>query len=242
MVEEFSAYDYKFHKKPSDAAAASLCRHLISLRDLAISAPQERGMQFMLDLQIPPQNRHPAARQVPSTLTADPLPTRHSYPCSLIPHCSRVATGFPSVDGHSHRCPRNVPCHEDNSALPLSSPRSFQHPLARGLLQPSGSRAQRGLGVSKARASTRPVHPVFLLVFSISSLRLGRPRGSSSLNLFKALRSTTSQNPCRQTRCMILHSRFGRSERTWLSVAGPFAISVVPTSSSPAHPVQEWSS
>ncbi|KAJ7042898.1 hypothetical protein C8F04DRAFT_56368 [Mycena alexandri] len=71
MVLELSAYDYRFHKKPSDAAAVSLCRHLISLRDLAISAPLERGMQFMLNLQFPPQNRHPAARQVPSTLTAD---------------------------------------------------------------------------------------------------------------------------------------------------------------------------
>ncbi|KAJ7798232.1 hypothetical protein B0H14DRAFT_2530441 [Mycena olivaceomarginata] len=71
MVKEFSGYDYQFHKKPSDAAAVSLCRHLLSLRDLARSAPLDQGMQFVLDLQIPPQNPHPAARQVPSTLTTD---------------------------------------------------------------------------------------------------------------------------------------------------------------------------
>ncbi|KAJ7216557.1 hypothetical protein GGX14DRAFT_605197 [Mycena pura] len=68
---EFSAYDYRFHELPSDDAAVSLRNQLISLRDLARSAPLEHGTQFTLDLQIPPQNQHPAARQVPSTLTTD---------------------------------------------------------------------------------------------------------------------------------------------------------------------------
>ncbi|KAJ6584498.1 hypothetical protein B0H19DRAFT_1249460 [Mycena capillaripes] len=71
MPEELSPYEYQFHKKPSDAAAVSLYNHLISLRDLAISAPLEQGMQFMLDLQIPPQNPHLGARQVPKTFITD---------------------------------------------------------------------------------------------------------------------------------------------------------------------------
>ncbi|KAJ7509909.1 hypothetical protein B0H11DRAFT_1702755 [Mycena galericulata] len=71
MPEELSPYEYQFHKKPSDAAAVSLYNHLSSLRELAISAPLEQGMQFTLDLQIPPQNPHPGARQVPRTCTTD---------------------------------------------------------------------------------------------------------------------------------------------------------------------------
>ncbi|KAJ7241707.1 hypothetical protein B0H12DRAFT_41010 [Mycena haematopus] len=71
MPEELSPYEYQFHKKPSDDDAVSLHDHLSSLRDLAILAPLERGMQFMLDLQIPPQNPQPGARQVPKTFTTD---------------------------------------------------------------------------------------------------------------------------------------------------------------------------
>ncbi|KAJ7672769.1 hypothetical protein B0H17DRAFT_1141147 [Mycena rosella] len=56
--------NYKFRKKPSDATFSTLYNHLILLRNLAISVPLEPGMQFMLDLHIPPQNPHPGARQV----------------------------------------------------------------------------------------------------------------------------------------------------------------------------------
>ncbi|KAJ7203204.1 hypothetical protein C8J57DRAFT_1542714 [Mycena rebaudengoi] len=62
------ANGYQWHEQPSDTTAVSLYNHLISLRDLALSAPLEQGMQFMLDLQGPPQNPHPRARKVPTML------------------------------------------------------------------------------------------------------------------------------------------------------------------------------
>ncbi|KAJ6573459.1 hypothetical protein DFH09DRAFT_1362096 [Mycena vulgaris] len=71
MPEELSPYIYKFRKKPSDMAIVPLHDRLISLRNLAISAPLEPAMQFMLDLQIPPRNPHPGSRQVPTIFTPD---------------------------------------------------------------------------------------------------------------------------------------------------------------------------
>ncbi|KAJ7936934.1 hypothetical protein B0H13DRAFT_2649327 [Mycena leptocephala] len=71
MPEELSPNRYTFRKKPSDTAIVPIYNHLVSLRDLTISAPLESGTQFMLDLQIPLQNPHPGARQVPKTFTTD---------------------------------------------------------------------------------------------------------------------------------------------------------------------------
>ncbi|KAJ6487916.1 hypothetical protein C8R45DRAFT_1144560 [Mycena sanguinolenta] len=60
---------YKFRQLPSNSRIVSIYNELVSLRDRAIYAPLESGMQFTLDLHIPPQNRHPAARRVPTTCT-----------------------------------------------------------------------------------------------------------------------------------------------------------------------------
>jgi hypothetical protein len=221
MPEELSPNRYTFRKKPSDTAIVPIYNHLVSLRDLAISAPLESGTQFMLDLQIPLRNPHPGARQVPKTFTSD-CSQSGTVELQLNTALQSGLDGFSQVwtatiVGVPETCLVMKIIQPSHCLLPDPSnlhwrqdyydPLDLAHNEAwvyQKLAHRQGLSIPYFFGLFDASTPLRfSFFPRLIALFRLS-LRLGRPHGPSSSNLSQASRSTTSQNPSRQPLCMIL--------------------------------------